>query len=44
VYVVEQVGTQEYTLHQEAFVQRFADAYGDDAAKEIGAHVRTPRP
>ncbi|MGZ4485311.1 MAG: carbohydrate kinase family protein [Nocardioidaceae bacterium] len=44
VYVVEQVGTQEYTLHQGAFVQRFADAYGDDAAKEIAEHVRTPRP
>ena len=44
VHVVEKVGTQEYTLHQSAFVQRFADAYGDDAAKEIAAHVRTPRP
>jgi adenosine kinase len=44
VYVVERVGTQEYTLHQQAFVQRFAAAYGDDAAKEIAEHVRTPRP
>jgi adenosine kinase len=44
VYVVERVGTQEYTLHQAAFVQRFADAYGDDAAAEIAAHVKTPRP
>ena len=44
VYVVEQVGTQEYTLSQQAFVHRFADAYGDDAAAEIAAHVRTPRP
>jgi adenosine kinase len=44
VYVVEKVGTQEYTLHQQQFVQRFADAYGDEAAAEIAAHVRTPRP
>ena len=44
VHVIERVGTQEYTLHQRAFVQRFADAYGEDAAKEIAQHVRTPRP
>ena len=44
VYVVERVGTQEYTLHQEAFLQRFADAYGDDAAAEIAKHVETARP
>ncbi len=44
VYVVEKVGTQEYTLHQSAFVKRFAEAYGEEAAAEIAAHVRTPRP
>ena len=44
VYVVERVGTQEYTLHQQAFIQRFADAYGQEAAAEVAAHVRTPRP
>ncbi len=44
VYVVEQVGTQEYALQQQAFVRRFASAYGEDAAAEIAAHVRTPRP
>ena len=44
VFVVEKVGTQEYTLHQKQFVQRFADAYGQEAATEIAAHVRTPRP
>ncbi|MDX6325616.1 MAG: adenosine kinase [Nocardioidaceae bacterium] len=44
VYVVERVGTQEYTLHQRAFVRRFQDAYGEQAAAEIAAHVRTPRP
>ena len=44
VYVVERVGTQEYSLHQEAFIQRFADAYGDEAAAEIAKHVETARP
>ena len=43
-YVVERVGTQEYTLHREAFVARFAGAYGEAAATEVGAHVHTPRP
>lgn len=44
VYVVEKVGTQEYTLHRDSFVRRFADAYGDEAAEEIAVHVHTPRP
>ena len=44
VFVVEKIGTQEYTLHQEQFVRRFAEAYGDEAAAEIARHVRTPRP
>jgi adenosine kinase len=44
VHVVERVGTQEYTLHQRAFVQRFADTYGEDAAAEIAGHVHTSRP
>ena len=44
VYVVEKVGTQEYTLHQKAFLERFAAAYGADAAAELAAHVKTPRP
>ncbi len=43
VYVVERVGTQEYTLHQTAFVQRFADAYGEAAAADIAERVRTAR-
>jgi adenosine kinase len=42
VHVVEQVGTQEYTLHQGRFLRRFADAYGEEAAAEVAAHVRTP--
>ena len=44
VHVVEKVGTQEYTLHRAAFVRRFADTYGEHAADEVAAHVRTPRP
>ena len=44
VYVVEKVGTQEYTLHQMSFVDRFAATYGASAAAEVAAHVRTPRP
>ena len=44
VHVVEKVGTQEYTLSQTGFVKRFADTYGEDAAAEIAAHVKTPRP
>jgi adenosine kinase len=44
VHVVERVGTQEYVLHQGAFLKRCADAYGEEAASEIAAHVRTPRP
>lgn len=44
VYVVEKVGTQEYTLHQQAFVKRFADTYGQAAADEVAAHVRIARP
>lgn len=44
VHVVEQVGTQEYTLHEDAFLKRFAAAYGDEPAAEIGKHVKIARP
>ena len=43
VYVVEKVGTQEYTLSKGPFVERFAAAYGEEAAAEIAAHVHTPQ-
>jgi adenosine kinase len=43
VYVVEKVGTQEYTLHQAAFLRRFAGTYGEDAAAELTGHLHTPR-
>jgi adenosine kinase len=43
-YVVERVGTQEYTLHRAAFLERLAAAYGDQAAAEVAPHLRTARP
>jgi adenosine kinase len=43
VYVVEQVGTQEYTLSRSHFLARCEAAYGAVAAAEIGEHLRTLR-
>jgi adenosine kinase len=40
-YVVEQVGTQEYTFTPEQFVDRLATAYGEDAAAEVRPHLIT---
>ena len=44
VHVVEGVGTQEYTLRRQPFLDRLAAAYGDGAADEVGQHLRTARP
>ncbi|MCW2757307.1 MAG: ribokinase [Nocardioidaceae bacterium] len=38
-YVVETVGTQEYTFTSDHFVERFRTAYGDDATTEIADHL-----
>jgi adenosine kinase len=38
-YVVETVGTQEYSFTQQQFVERVRAAYGDDAAGEVAAHL-----
>jgi adenosine kinase len=38
-YVVETVGTQEYTFTPAQFVERIRQSYGDAAADEVGAHV-----
>lgn len=38
-HVVERVGTQEYTLDRESFVERCARAYGDEVAAEIAPHL-----
>ncbi|MBK8469619.1 MAG: carbohydrate kinase family protein [Actinomycetales bacterium] len=43
-YVIETVGTQEYTLSTRAVLERVGTVYGDDAAAEISAHVHCPRP
>ena len=36
---VEVVGTQEYELRREPFLERFAEAFGDEAAAEVAAHL-----
>ena len=38
-YVVEQVGTQEYTFTPMQFVARLATAYGEEAAAEVRPHL-----
>ncbi len=43
-YVVETVGTQEYQFGRKSFLERFAEAYGADAADEVAAHVQPLRP
>jgi adenosine kinase len=43
-YVVEQIGTQEYTLPRRAFLARMEEAYGPEAAADIEPHLVTPRP
>ncbi|MGD9959718.1 carbohydrate kinase family protein [Nocardioides sp.] len=44
VYVVEQVGTQEYVLSRAEFVRRLESAYGPDAVADIEPHLATFRP
>ncbi|TKJ30470.1 carbohydrate kinase family protein [Blastococcus sp. CCUG 61487] len=36
---VEVTGTQEYTLARGAFLRRFAETFGAEAADEVGAHL-----
>jgi len=43
-HVIESVGTQEYDLAQQHFLDRFADTYGASAAAEVSAYIRCPRP
>jgi adenosine kinase len=35
-YVVEQVGTQEYSFTHSQFLDRMTQAYGDEAASQAG--------
>ncbi|MFD6424343.1 carbohydrate kinase family protein [Streptomyces sp. NPDC060198] len=37
--VIETVGTQEYTLRRSRFMDRFAKAYGHEAADEVRTHL-----
>ncbi len=39
-YVVETVGTQEYSFTSDQFVERIRGAYGDHAASDVAAHLR----
>jgi adenosine kinase len=43
-YVIETVGTQEYTLGKVSFLQRLADAYGQDSADAIEPHITCVAP
>jgi adenosine kinase len=43
-YVIETVGTQEYELAQQPFLDRLAKTYGDDAAVDVEPHLSCPRP
>ncbi|MGY1691800.1 carbohydrate kinase family protein [Geodermatophilus sp. SYSU D01105] len=36
---VEVIGTQEYSLERQPFLERFAAAFGSDAADEVAAHL-----
>ena len=39
MYVVETVGTQEYSFSPGEFVKRIEAAYGADAAADIAPHL-----
>ena len=43
-YVIETIGTQEYALAQQHFLDRIEQAYGADAAADIAPHLRCPQP
>ena len=43
-YVIETVGTQEYELAQQHFLQRLGRTYGDNAAAEVEGLISCTRP
>lgn len=43
-YVLETIGTQEYVLDKRAFLDRLAQAYGDDSAADVEPHITCARP
>lgn len=44
VYVVEQIGTQEYTLSRKAFLERCEATYGPEAVADFEPHLKTLHP
>jgi adenosine kinase len=38
-HALEVAGPQEYTLHTQRFIERFAGDYGKDAADEVASHL-----
>jgi adenosine kinase len=38
-YVVETVGTQEYSFTHRQFLERLRSAYGDEAAADVAGHL-----
>ena len=40
-YVIETIGTQEYTFTPEDFLERFTEAYGVQAATELSPHLQS---
>lgn len=38
-YVIETKGTQEYRFTKDTFIERFSQAYGESAAREIADHI-----
>jgi adenosine kinase len=43
-HVLETVGTQEYQVRHDRFLERMAHSYGDDAAADIEPHLEALRP
>ena len=43
-YVIETVGTQEYELRRDTFLERIGTTYGAGAAADIEPHLLCPRP
>lgn len=43
-YAIETVGPQEYEVSQRRFLERMAEAYGDEAAAEVAVHLHSSRP
>jgi adenosine kinase len=42
-YVIETIGTQEYELGRGGFLRRLADAYGEEASRDVEPHLAIDR-